>query len=65
MRDVRHGHLFNGLKNCTLLVEARGVIMSKVQSTLSVLCLSLLLLPALATAVPIEIETKEEASEGW
>ena len=39
--------------------------MSKVQSTLSVLCLSLLLLPALATAVPIEIETKEEASDGW
>jgi serine protease AprX len=65
MRDVRHGHFFNGLKNCTLFVRARGVNMSKVQSTLSVLCLSLLLLPALATAVPIEIETKEEASDGW
>jgi hypothetical protein len=39
--------------------------MSKVQSTLSVLCLSLLLLPALATAVPIEIQTKDESSDGW
>lgn len=40
--------------------------MSKVQSTLSVLCLSLLLLPALAMAVPVEADPLSEPEEqGW
>lgn len=40
--------------------------MSKVQSTLSVLCLSLLLLPALAMAVPVESDLLSEPEEqGW
>ena len=40
--------------------------MSKVQSTLSVLCLSLLLLPALAMAVSVEADPLSEPEEqGW
>ena len=44
----------------------RGVHMSKMQATLSLLCLSLLLFPALAMAMPVEVETShEEEPEGW
>ncbi|MDG1559059.1 MAG: S8 family serine peptidase, partial [Candidatus Poseidoniaceae archaeon] len=39
--------------------------MSKVQSTLSLLCLSLLLLPAMAMAMPVSVETASDETEGW
>ena len=39
--------------------------MSKVQSTLSLLCLSLLLLPAMAMAMPVSVETATDEAEGW
>ena len=39
--------------------------MSKVQTTLSLLCLSLLLLPAMAMAMPVSVETAADETEGW
>ena len=65
MRHIRLNHFLNGLKKYPAVVAHRGVAMSKVQSTLSVLCLSLLLLPALAMAVPVEVQSAQHSEEGW
>ena len=66
--DFRHeerSHFLNGLKNPGSLVYLRGVIMSKIRTTLSMLCLSLLLFPALAMAVPVVAAPSSDDSEGW
>jgi|TARA_B110000902_G_scaffold259881_1_gene331910 hypothetical protein len=64
-RLEERSHFLNGLKNPGSLVYLRGVIMSKIRTILSMLCLSLLLFPALAMAVPVVAEPSNDDSEGW